>query len=151
MWAHLVVGSFARVQGEAREKARFLLEPCRISDNLSVMLPGFAFILNRILFDGSVPAEICPGILLDQSNPEERTLDDNCRSAQSRGKAPASPYQLLHYQTISEHRGRIGKHAGAQFIQVPRGRKLNFWVLRSDSIYDLSAWRDPLRLLDSAN
>ena len=102
--------------------------------------PGFAIILNRIRYTGTLPFEVAPGLLFDHATQREALEIIHFINA-----GGFAPFGHLHYFTaIPREPGETGTYT---YQHVPLN-DVKFWVLRFDTVHGFQKWDRPLQLID---
>jgi Apea-like HEPN len=103
--------------------------------------PGFAIILNRIRYEGSLPFEVAPGLLFDHATRREAVEIAHFIAA-----GGFAPFGELHdFTAIPREPGETGSYT---YQHVPL-EDVKFWVLRFDTVHGFQKWDLPFQLIDS--
>jgi hypothetical protein len=103
--------------------------------------PGFAFILNLLRFDGSLPVELIPGVRLNHANLQQTELisDYLSRDAQFGGIGGLKLYLQKPVSKMPE---------GSWNIESLPPEEVHFWVLECDDLASISTLKTALLLIE---
>jgi hypothetical protein len=102
--------------------------------------PGFAIILNRIRYKGTLPFEVASGLLFDHAT--QREAEEIVRYIEAGGFAPFG--ELQYFTAIPREPGATGTYT---YQHIPL-EDVKFWVLRFDTVHGFQKWERPFQLID---